>query len=139
MPLTYNIDPTAGVARMECRGVLTNEDVLDTLERLHGDPARQPGMPTFVDCRSIEEMRVTPAGMQAAASLKAALVDPGQPPWAVAIVAPQEEVFWVARIYEVLRVGSPERVRVFRDPAAAERWLTGIKALAPLWLLALFS
>jgi hypothetical protein len=133
------MDHAAGMVRMECRGILTNEDVLDSLERLHGDPARQPGTPTFVDCRSIEEMRVTPAGMQAAATLKAALVDPGQLPWAVAIVAPQEEVFWVARIYEVLRVGSPESVRVFRDPCEAERWLAGIRALAPLWLIALLS
>lgn len=50
------------------------------------------------------------------------LVDPVQHPWAVAIIAPQDEVYWVARTYEVLRAGSPETVRVFRDAVEAEGW-----------------
>ena len=59
------------------------------------------------------------------------------PSWAVAGIAPQDEVFWIARTFEVLRAGSPQTVRVFRQLAEAERWLTAFKVMAPLWLLCL--
>jgi hypothetical protein len=123
MPMTYTIDQEAGVVRLRCWGTLTNEEMLDCVERMHGDPARRPGMPSLVDCRDIEEMRVTPAGMQAAAHIEQVLADPTQEPWAIAVIAPQNDVFWLGRIYEALRVGSPAKVRVFRNTADAEDWL----------------
>lgn len=123
MPVTYSIDETAGIVRVECFGELTNQDILDCVARLYTDPARKPGMPSLVDCCGIERMVVTPSGIQAAVMVKATMVDPRQPPWAVAVIAPQDEVFWMARTYEVLREGSPEKVRVFRQPSEAEKWL----------------
>jgi hypothetical protein len=132
MPATYNIDQAAGLVRVECSGEFTNQDMLDCIEHVFSDPARKPGMASLVDCRSVRCVLVTPQGMQAAANIKSALIDPTQPPWALAFVAPQDEVFWLARTYEVLRVASPERVRVFREPSEAEKWLIGFKALLPL-------
>lgn len=123
MPMTYTVDQEAGVVRLRCWGSLTNEEMLGCVERMHGDPARRPGMPSLVDCRDIEEMRVTPAGMQAAAHIEQVLADPGLEPWAIAVIAPQDDVFWLGRTYEALRVGSPAKVRVFRSTAAAEDWL----------------
>ena len=123
MPMTYTIDQEAGMVRLRCWGILTNEEMLDCVERMHGDSARPPGMPSLVDCRDIEEMRVTPAGMQAAAHIEQLLADPAQEPWAIAVIAPQDDVFWLGRIYEALRVGSPAKVRVFRSIADAEDWL----------------
>jgi hypothetical protein len=32
-------------------------------------------------------------------------------------------VFWLGRLYEVLRAGSPSTVRVFRNAVDAEEWL----------------
>ena len=128
MPATYTIDQESAVVRVECFGVFTNEDMLDCVARLYNDPARKPGMPTLVDCRGVERMMVTPSGVQAAVVVQATMVDRRQPPWAVAVIAPQDEVFWMARTYEVLRAGSPETVRVFRQPAAAKRWLETFKA-----------
>jgi hypothetical protein len=139
MPASYTIDPVAGVVRVTCAGVFTNQEMIDCMERLYRDPARKPGMPSLIDCREVEDMQVTPAGCQAAATIAATLVDPVQAPWAVAVIAPQNEVFWIARTFEVLRAGSPQTVRVFRQPADAERWLTALKATAPLWLLCLGS
>src|SRR5687767_16027476 len=82
-------------------------------------------MPFLVDCRGVERMLVTPSGVQAAVMVEVTMVDRRQPPWSVAVIAPQDEVFWMARTYEVLRAGSPERVRVFRRPS-------GGGAVAPL-------
>jgi hypothetical protein len=121
--MTYTIDQEAGVVRLRCWGILTNKEMLDCVERMHVDPARRPGTPSLVDCRDIEEMRVTPAGMQAAAYIEQFLADPAQEPWAIAVIAPQDDVFWLGRTYEALRVGSPAKVRVFRNAADAEDWL----------------
>jgi len=139
MPVTYTIDEAAGVVCVECADVFTNEEMLDCIERVYSDPARKPGMASLVDCRQVRSMKVTHAGMQAAATLKSVLIDPVQPRWAVAIVAPQDEVFWVARTYEVLRTGSPETVRVFRESEEAMHWLTTFRGMVTLWFLSLFS
>ena len=123
MPASYTIDEAAGVVRVECSGVFTSQEMLDCIERVFSDPARKPGMASLVDYRAVQSMKVTPEGMQAAATIKATLIDPGQPPWTLAFVAPQDEAFWAARTYEVLRTGSPETVRVFRHAVEAEAWL----------------
>jgi hypothetical protein len=123
--MSYTIDQEAGVVRIRCWGILTNEEMLSCVERMHGDPARRPGTPSLVDCRDIQEVRVTSAGMAAAAEIEKMLADPVQEPWAVAIIAPQDDVFWLARTFEGLRAGSPARVRVFRSAADAEGWLQG--------------
>ena len=128
MPANYAIDQENDLVRIVCSGVFTNQEMIDCMEKLYRDPARRPGMPSLIDCREVEDMQVTPAGCQAAATIGATLLDPVQPPWAVAVIAPQDEVFWIARTFEVLRAGSPQTVRVFREPTDAQRWLTGLKA-----------
>jgi hypothetical protein len=130
LPATYTIDATSDVVRLECFGVFTNQDMLDCLARLYNDPARRPGMPCLVDCRGVERMLVTTSGVQAAVMVEVTMVDRRQPPWALAVIAPQDEVFWMARTYEVLRAGSPESVRVFRQPREAEEWLDRFRAEA---------
>jgi hypothetical protein len=128
MPATYTIDQEVGIVRIVCSGVFTNQEMIDCMEPLYRDPARRPGMPSLIDCRGVENMQVTPAGCQAAATIGATLLDPVQPPWAVAVIAPQDEVFGIARTFEVLRAGSPQTVRVFREPTDAQGWLTAFKA-----------
>ena len=123
MPMSYTIDQEAGVVRLRCWGILTNEEMLDCVTRMHCDLARQPGMPSLVDCRDIQEMRVTPQGMHAAALLEQAIADPFREPWLIAVIAPQDDVFWLGRLYEVLRAGSPATVRTFRNAVDAEEWL----------------
>jgi len=121
--MTHWIDQEAKVVRLRCWGILTNEEMLACVERMHGDPARHPGMASIVDCRDIEEMRVTPSGMEAAAFIEQVLVDPAQEPWAIAVIAPQDDVYRLGLIYEAFRVGSPARVGVFRNVNDAEDWL----------------
>ena len=123
MPMTYKIDHEGELVRMRCWGTFTNKEMLESVEQLHSDPARRPGMPALIDCREVEEMQVTRTGLAAAATIKNVLIDPAQEPWWVAIIAPQDEVFLAARSYEVFRSGSPEKVRVFRDAREAEDWL----------------
>ena len=129
MPATYTIDQHSAVVRVECFGAFTNQDMLDRLACLCNDPTEaRHAVPR--NCRGVERMMVIPDGVQAAVMVEATMVDRWQPPWAVAVIAPQDEVFWMARTYEVLRAGSPESVRVFRQPAEAERWLDSYRAKA---------
>jgi hypothetical protein len=46
--------------------------------------------PPWLTSRGIEEMRVTAAGMQAAAYIEQCLADTALEPWAIAVIAPQE-------------------------------------------------
>jgi len=123
MPMTYTIDQEQGLVRLRCWGILTNEEMLDCVERMHVDPARRRGTPSLVDCREIEQMRVSPVGMQAAAHIEELLADPAQEPWAVAVIAPQDDVFRLGRIYGAMRAGSPAKVQVFRNVDDAVNWL----------------
>ena len=41
----------------------------------------------------------------------------------LAIIAPRDLLFGMARMYEILRDGSPVEVRVFRDRDEARSWL----------------
>jgi hypothetical protein len=73
MPATYTIDQEAGLVRIVCSGVFTNQEMIDCMEQRYRDPTRRPGMPSLIDCRRVENMQVTPAGCQAAATLGATL------------------------------------------------------------------
>ena len=125
MPMNYRVDRAAGVVQLRCWGILTNEEMLDCVTRMHSDPARQPGMPSLVDCRDIQELRATPQGIHAAVVLEQVIADPSEEHWSIAVIAPQDDVFWLGRLYEVLRAGSPSTVRIFRNARDAGEWLQG--------------
>lgn len=125
MPVSYTIDRDARVVRVACSGVLTTEEMLGCIEQVYSNPARGPGMRALIDWEGVGTMLVTPQGMQAAATLKSVLIDDGQSPWVTVFIAPRDDAYWVARTYEVLRTGSPEAVRVFRQRSEAEKWLAG--------------
>jgi hypothetical protein len=80
MLATSTIDQEPGLVRIVCSGGFTNQEMIDCMERLYRDPARRPGMPSLIDCREVENMQVTPAGSQAAATIGATLLDPVHPP-----------------------------------------------------------
>ena len=62
------------------------------------------------------------------AQLAAAMDKPGAKAAKFAIVAPQDEIYGLGRMYEAYRESIPEstkRVAVFRDREAALAWLVG--------------
>ena len=125
MPITYDIDQAAARVNIRFAGTITDADLMSTFQRLYQDPRHRIGMSELTDCRPVERVEITGAGLQRLADATAAWLDTAGTGWKVAVVVPNDEVFGLGRMYELLREGSPENVRVFRDIILAEQWLDG--------------
>jgi hypothetical protein len=123
MPISYTVDSDKGRVVVRFTGTVRDQDLFTTCHELYGDPRHRIGMPELTDCRVLQRAEFTGAGLRVLARMTATKLDPAQQPWKVAVVAPQSVVYGLARMYELLREGSPEHVEVFRDLAAAEQWL----------------
>ena len=123
MPVDYTIDQAQGWVHVTYRGIITDQELVTSIERLHADPAHQIGMPTLVDFEPVERLEVSAGALRATADMEETTVDRIGRPWAVAIVAPNDDAYRVACLYRKLREASPEHVGVFRDEEDARRWL----------------
>lgn len=123
-PITFAVDPGSRVRRATYRGVVTEPALLSAYERLLSDPGYDPTMSDLVDLRAVERLEV---GSECLRMLVDMFARPGATTATrLAIVAPVDYVFGMARMYELLSSDTPEQIHVFRDLDAAERWL-GIK------------
>jgi hypothetical protein len=125
MPITYQVDESAGRVTLQFLGTVTDAELMSTFHDLYQDPRHRMGMGELTDCRRVERVEITGEGLQRLAEATARLLDGREIAWKVAVVVSAESdlMFGLSRMYELLREGSPEHVRVFRDIDAAERWL----------------
>jgi len=124
VPIAYTVDPTRNRVTLVYTGTITDRELFETFDRLYRDPAHQVGMDELSDLRTVHNVTVTSVGLQALADQTARNLDQARQTWRVAVVAPQDVVFGLARMYGLFREDSPELVRVFRDLASAEEWLS---------------
>ena len=118
MPITYEIDPARGVVFTTFQGVVTKEDALALFESLRGDPAFQPGFKQLVDTRGTTRHDMTAADMR-----MVALCSAFDEKACRAIVAAQDIIFGMYRMYETIRDGKSGQVRVYRNMEDALHWL----------------
>jgi hypothetical protein len=119
MPISYHIDPTRQIVRTTATGTLTDDDIMDMKRRLAADAAFRPGMRELSDVRAVTELQVTPFGVRRMLALDAEQAARHQ----LAIVACQDEVFGMARMYELLSTDEPSPIGVFRTYDEAATWL----------------
>jgi hypothetical protein len=122
MPITYRIDEAKGLVLTTATGALTDADILGLKARLAADPRWSPGMREQTDVRGIDRLEVTTEGVKRMVSWDAA-AGPALRSYRLAIVAPRDEVYGMARMYQMLADSSVPNVGVFRDLAEAEQWL----------------
>jgi hypothetical protein len=123
VPIAYTVEPTRNRVTLVYTGTITDRELFETFDRLYRDPAHRVGMDELSDLRTVHNVTVTSVGLQALADQTARNLDQARQTWRVAVVAPQDVVFGLARMYGLFREDSPELVRVFRDLASAEEWL----------------
>lgn len=122
MPITYRIDRQRGIVWTHATGVLTDAELLAHKRRLINDPDFRPGMRELSDVREIERLEVTPKGISRfVAQDKTDETQLGD--HRLAIVASENVVYGMARMYQSLTDGSPRNVMVFRNPTEAKTWL----------------
>jgi hypothetical protein len=120
MPISYRIDAERRLVVTTAHGVLTDEDILNLKNRLAADADFQAGMRELSDVRSVTDLQVTSAGVQKMVSLDSLSHLDG---YKLAIVASENVVFGMARMYQSLTQRNLLHVNVFRDYDAAVRWL----------------
>jgi len=105
-------------------GVPTAAEFAKLNEQLLGDPRFRAGLRMLVDCTGLDTSPLTGEDVQ---ELTEPMVmrDWHFPPAAVALVAPDDRTFEVARSYRAHLGGSRSNRQVFRSRAEAEAWLAG--------------
>ncbi len=122
MPITYQIDCQHKLVRTHAVGVLTDQDILGHKRKLAADPEFTAGMRELSDVRGVTDFQITPEGVRSMVSTDARHASKLQD-YRLAIVASQEVVFGMARMYAILAERHVPNVSVFRDYLDAARWL----------------
>ena len=122
MPIRVSVDETRGLAEMVFEGELTKSELLETMDRYVREPYSSMPLGLF-DLSDVTFMDVSGDSVRAVARRVAQQVDSRLEEGKLAIVAPRDLLFGMARMYAILRADSPVEVQVFRGRDEAETWL----------------
>ena len=120
--IRITIDRQAGVRIATFGGVVEASDLLDAYQRVVAEPDYDPTLDDLLDFRGIEHLNLDAEAVRRLAEYFDQPQRPGHQS-RLAIVAPFDSVFGMARMYATLRGGVPGQIRVFRQRAEAEAWL----------------
>lgn len=122
MQFSFTFDEAAGEVTIMLEGEPTAGDFRALTERLTADPRYRSGLAHLVDCSGLHPGSHSLDDLQEA---MAPLVerDWHYPPRAVAIVAPDPDVFARAVLARAHMGGSATNRKIFADAAEARRWL----------------
>lgn len=121
MPVTYDIDTVRGVITMRAYGAVTPDEFQTARVAIQSDPAHQPGLRFLVDLRDVKRFALSGDDVDALARDRTSLYfEPGTP---LAVVAGTDEAFGLSRMYQIMRGGGAEDIRIFTRMRDAEQWL----------------
>lgn len=115
MSTTFRIDTGLGVIFTMCRERVTDLEVLGYLRAVAQHPDYNPTFKHLIDCTQIGVFEIS-ADLTRSVAQKKLFSSRSR----CAIVAPQDHIYGMARMFELQHTGS---VQVFRDLASAEKWL----------------
>jgi len=130
MPIRVSVDETRGLVEMAVAGELTKSELVKTMDRYFREPYSTLPLGLF-DLSDVTFMDISGDSVRDAARRAAQHVDSRLEGGKLAIVAPRDVLFGMARMYEILRADSPVEVQVFRGRDEAESWL-GITNISEL-------
>ena len=122
MPVTYNLHPELGFIETTCFGNVTLEEVIGHFHELAGDPALPDRLDVFLDldrCETVPDTRQLENVVREVDRLQSRVR------WgSMAIVATNDAMFGMSRMFEAFTDGMFSRTQVFRSREEAEAWLT---------------
>lgn len=121
MPMRYQIDVENSVVLIQGEGQVSDEEMIDCVANLRGDPNLTPTMPTFADVRGIES-KITRQGVQRLVDVLARTAKRRGPSKAAVLVSDPLS-FGMARMLSALADEEQPETRVFEDEDAAHDWL----------------
>lgn len=120
MPMSYEIDDQRSLVYCRTWGRLTNEELRDHYHALRADPRFDPSYRQLGDLRDVNLDLLDPVVVREVASAR--VFAPGV---RRALVAPSDHAYGLSRIFAAYADTGLQEVKVFRDMATAERWLSG--------------
>jgi hypothetical protein len=131
MPATLTtIDGGRGY-RLTGAGVLTAAEIIAIKDGVEADPALPRDLAYWlVDLSRVTELRLTAHDVRAIVAVDRRLARL-MPSAVVAVVAPADVVFGLARMWEVLAEGIGWQTQVFREAGAAAAWVRGLPTARP--------
>ncbi len=122
MAIRPRIDEERGLVELVFEGDISEQDLSDAIEKYVTE--EYATLPLgLIDLTGVVSNDVPSELVRIAALRAAEAVDPKLPRGRLAIVATQDEMFGLARMYQILRDDSPVEVLVFRERGDALRWL----------------
>ena len=122
MPFTYRIDSVQKTVFVWLHGRVTGHDVRGYRTALMADPEWKPGFHRLVDLSEITKLETPTADVRQVAQEGKALADrfgEGK----VAILAPRDFLYAMARMFQVFEENPDTSLEVFRDRQSAFEWL----------------
>jgi hypothetical protein len=121
MPIFYEIDIDRRLIRTRCVGPLTLEEVVAHFRDLEVDPRVPPHLDVLLD---FSELTNFPDQDQVRSVAREVRALRPKIAWRnLAIVAPRDLAFGIARMFEMISEPSFRATMVFRKLADAERWI----------------
>jgi hypothetical protein len=121
MPVTYKIYPDKKLIRTRCTGDVNPKEVADHFRELERDPNRPDRLNVLLDLSEVTSVPEAPDLRVVSHQIKELI--PGVRFEVCAIVAPNEVLFGMMRMFEVFAREYFVATRVFRVVAEAEAWL----------------
>ena len=123
MPLTIHFHPAANLVIAVHVGIVPDEEFLSTYKALYEDPRFDTSLDQLIDLRQADSSARSSETLQALAGfMRKQLQDVTKRP-RVAVIAPQDVSFGLARMYEAFTDSVDWEFVIFREPDAALAWL----------------
>lgn len=119
MPASFQLDVPHQLVRVTLSGDVTDDEVLGLQRTLHQTPEVEPGWHALVDCSTAEQVLLTTNAIRELGARSRFTAQAR-----IAIVAPRDALYGIARMVEQLHPG-PCGIMVFRDRDQAVAWLEG--------------
>ncbi|HYH81304.1 MAG TPA: hypothetical protein VEX86_15985 [Longimicrobium sp.] len=115
--MTYSVDDERGILVVTLSGLVTGDELASFSEAWRRDRAYVPSRPALVDASALNPAKLGTDTLRARAAV------PRPNPARVAIVAPSDVVFGLARMFQMMTEGRGNHVAVFRGVDEATAWL----------------
>ena len=122
MPLSHRVLEDGLLVVSDASGDLGDDELLDYMQRLDADESIRPTARSLVDFSSLDSCEVGSETVRAAARIAEEWYTPAKS-YRVAVVAPSDVAYGLARMYATLADGNASAVRTFRTREDALRWL----------------
>ena len=124
MPVVYELDRPSGRVHTRCVGNVTFEEVLSHFQELASEASLPERLDVLLDLSESDSIPKSDQVRTISHELKRLQPDTA---WgACAVVATNDTLFGMARMFEVFAEQYFSKSRAFRDVAEAERWLTSL-------------